>query len=290
MPDTGIILLLTVAVIICIFFIAVIVRDSNRFVIAEYKVRSAKLYRNCRIVMLSDLHNKEYGKDNFRLVQAVDEIRPDIIVIAGDMVTANEKKTEYTVPKKLIKQLAEKYPVYYGTGNHEYRMKIYKESYGEEYSHYSEELKKYGVRMLENERVFLPEINMEICGLELERCYYQRMRLKKLEEAYLSSLLGKSREDCYELLIAHNPDYFKEYAAWGADLTLAGHVHGGVMRLPYLGGVISPMMRLFPKYDGGIFKEYGKTMILGRGLGMHTIPIRIFNPGEIVVVDLEAEA
>ena len=129
---------------------------------------------------------------------------------------------------------------------------------------------------------------MEICGLELERCYYQRLRLKNMEKSYLNGLLGKSREDCYELLIAHNPDYFKEYAAWGADLTLSGHVHGGVMRLPYLGGVISPMLHLFPKYDGGMFKEYGRLMILGRGLGMHTIPVRVFNPGEVVVVDLEA--
>lgn len=73
----------------------------------------------------------------------------------------------------------------------------------------------------------------------------------------------------------------------GADLTVAGHVHGGVMKLPLLGGVISPSFRLFPKYDRGMFEEYGKRMVLSRGLGMHTIPIRIFNPGELVVIHLE---
>lgn len=105
-------------------------------------------------------------------------------------------------------------------------------------------------------------------------------------ETYVEGLLGKSRRDCFELLIAHNPDYFDNYAKWGADLTVSGHVHGGIMRLPVLGGVISPMLRLFPKYDGGLFEKDGRQMILSRGLGMHTIPVRIFNPGELVVIHL----
>lgn len=87
-------------------------------------------------------------------------------------------------------------------------------------------------------------------------------------------------------MIAHNPEYFPAYAEWGADLVLSGHVHGGLMRLPFLGGVIAPSMKLFPKYDGGVFEEHGSTMILSRGLGTHTLPIRIFNPGELVVIRL----
>lgn len=172
-------------------------------------------------------------------------------------------------------------------GNHEHKVKLYTETYGRVYQEYLAELGKYGVEMLDNKRIFLPELNMEICGLEIERSYYKRLRHKEMDADYLNGLLGKSRQDCYEVLIAHNPDYFRQYADWGADLVLAGHVHGGVVRLPVLGGVISPMLHLFPKYDGGLFKEYGKTMILGRGLGMHTIPLRMFNPGELVVIELE---
>ena len=70
---------------------------------------------------------------------------------------------------------------------------------------------------------------------------------------------------------------------------LSGHVHGGIMRLPLLGGVLSPSLRFFPKYDGGLFREGGSRMILGRGLGSHTIPVRVFNPGELVVIELLAE-
>lgn len=190
---------------------------------------------------------------------------------------------------ELIRKLSKRYPIYYALGNHEYRMKVYREKYGNRFETYMGELKKLGVQVLENEKIFLPEFNMEICGLEMDRVYYKRLRHQKMPQDYMQKLLGKGREDRLELLIAHNPDYFKEYAAWGADLTVSGHVHGGVVRLPLLGGVISPMLHLFPKYDGGRFDEYGKVMILGRGLGMHTIPLRLFNPGEIVVLDLEAK-
>ncbi|MDE7197816.1 MAG: hypothetical protein K2O15_02920, partial [Lachnospiraceae bacterium] len=87
----------------------------------------------------------------------------------------------------------------------------------------------------------------------------------------------------------HNPVYFDAYEAWGADLVVSGHVHGGIMRLPVLGGVISPALTLFPKYDGGVFYEKESTMILSRGLSSHTLPIRIFNPGELIVIDLKPD-
>ena len=87
-------------------------------------------------------------------------------------------------------------------------------------------------------------------------------------------------------MLAHNPAYFEAYASWGADLTLSGHVHGGIMRLPWLGGVLSTSLTLFPKYDGGEFRLGEKRMIVSRGLGSHTIPIRIFNPAELVAVEL----
>lgn len=275
---------------VLLFLLIVTIRDSRRFVVVKYHITSPKLRKKCRIVMLSDLHNKEYGEQNERLLQAIREQNPDLILMAGDMVTANGEKTQMQAPLWFIRRLAGEYPVYYGIGNHEYRIKIYKEDYGDKYEEYARELKKSGVRLLENERIYLPEYNMEICGLEMERLYYKRFRRSRMDRQYIKSLLGSGRADCMELLIAHNPDYFEQYAAWGAELVLAGHVHGGVVRLPLAGGVISPSVHLFPKYDGGLYEEYGSRMILGRGLGMHTIPIRIFNPGELVVVELDCDA
>lgn len=285
----GLMVLAVVLIAAVVGMAVVICRDSRRFVTVEYRICSKKLKKKVKIALLSDLHNKSYGRDNEELLKAIDEAAPDMVVIAGDMLTANEERTSYTVPISLIKRLTAKYPVYYGNGNHEYRMKMYREGYGRLYDDYAGQLRKCGVRLLENERVYLPETNMEIFGLEIEKPYYKRLRRKPMADDYIRSRIGRNEEGRFSLLIAHNPDYFENYAGWGADLTVSGHVHGGVMRLPVLGGVISPMFHLFPKYDGGLFEEYGKRLILSRGLGMHTIPLRIFNPGELVLIDLRPE-
>ncbi len=266
---------------------AVIAYDSTRFVTKEYRIFSEKVRGKSKILLMSDLHNKCYGKGNHKLLAQIKRINPDVIVTAGDMITANERKTCGRVPVDLLKRLAWDYPVYYGMGNHEYRMKMYREVYGDKFDRYKNELEKWGVHVLENERVYLRDSNIEICGLEIGKRFYKRMRRKPMEEGYIESLLGEAEGKYYELLIGHNPDYFKEYVLWGADLTVSGHVHGGVVRIPFWRGIISPSLRLFPEYDGGMFEEQGKKMVLSRGLGMHTIPLRMFNPAELVVIHLE---
>ena len=152
---------------------------------------------------------------------------------------------------------------------------------------YEEALQKIGIRRLVNEHTVLEESGICIYGSEIDKLYYKRFGIQPMDPEYLKSLLGQPSAEKYTILIAHNPDYFPKYADWGADLVLAGHVHGGMVRVPIWGkGVVSPNVRLFPKYDGGEF-TLGKTrMLLSRGLGMHTIPIRLFNPGEVLEVDL----
>lgn len=286
MSELGWIALIILILLIAAIMISILV-DSKRFVKAEYSISSKKLKKDCKIVLLSDLHNKSFGKDNKRLIEAIEKVDPDFIVIAGDMMTSNGEKTRCFVPVKLLRHLASQYPVYYGNGNHEYRMKVYKKVYRDMYDKYKKELTSCGVCFLENESVYLPGTNIELFGLEIEKYYYKRFYRRPMDDDYIESQIGKNNESHFELLVAHNPDYFDKYAQWGADLTVSGHVHGGVMKLPMVGGVISPMMHLFPKYDGGLFEEYGKQMILSRGLGMHTIPIRIFNPGELVIIHLK---
>jgi hypothetical protein len=89
--------------------------------------------------------------------------------------------------------------------------------------------------------------------------------------------------------MAHNPEYFEEYVTWGADLIFSGHVHGGMVRLPFLGGAVSPMIHFFPKYDKGLFENSNRYMILSGGLGNHTYKFRVNNLPEIVSVTLESE-
>ena len=150
-------------------------------------------------------------------------------------------------------------------------------------------MKKAGVRHLVNEKVYLPEFNMDIYGMEIDLDYYKKFQSISMEGDYPDRLLGMPDQTRATVLIAHNPDYFPAYAGWGADLVVSGHIHGGLMRLPVLGGAISPSFKLFPHFDGGQFWEGCSTMILSRGLGAHTLPIRIFNPGELVLIELKGE-
>ncbi|MBO5473200.1 MAG: metallophosphoesterase [Lachnospiraceae bacterium] len=274
--------------IIIIFVLCLLVSaaDCHRFVTVEYEIVCDKLTRPCRLVLLSDLHNKSFGKENEKLLKAIDGISPDAVLVAGDMLTASGNK-EYGTALALMKRLASRYRIYYGMGNHEYRLKLYPDQYGETYEEYMAGLKEAGIAPLVNESIYLPEYNLSVCGVEIDRRYYQRLRRYPMDSGYLAGVLGQPETASCQLLIAHNPEYFEEYAAWGADVVVSGHVHGGIMKLPFLGGVLSPGLTLFPRYDGGRFEKGRTTMILSRGLGTHTVPLRIFNPGELVVIHLK---
>ncbi len=278
-----------IAGLIC-FFVLIMCYDCNRFVTVEYEIDSGKLTGEYTFALLSDLHNKSFGERNGRLLAQLDKLAPDAVLVAGDMLTASGNSEKAQKTTAFMQDLAARYPVYYGMGNHEQRIGECPEAFGDFYETYVNQLNSFGIEPLINENVNLPSANINICGLQMDRCYYRKFRKHPMSTDYLTDMLGTPKEKQFQILIAHNPDYFEEYAAWGADLVVSGHVHGGLMRLPFLGGVVSPKLTLFPKYDGGRFESGGSTMILSRGLGTHTLPIRIFNPGELVVVRLKPKA
>lgn len=273
---------------VCLILIAlwVMIWDTNRFVVKTYTFRSDKLKKDCRLVFLSDLHNKEYGIGNERLLQAIGELAPDMVLVGGDMLNARPGAS-FKKGAALVQKCAEKYPVYYALGNHEYRARIYPENYGTMYADYMDSFKDSGIRFLDNESCLLPEFGIRLTGLTIDREYYKRFVKRKLKEGYLKETIGKVDDASYQILLAHNPEFFPDYAAWGPELVLSGHVHGGVARIPGFKGVVAPSLRPFPHYDGGLFEEHGSRMVISRGLGMHTIPVRLFNPGEVVVIELK---
>ncbi|MGN1146581.1 MAG: metallophosphoesterase [Acetatifactor sp.] len=282
-------ILATIFVFILVILLWVMVFDSNRFVIVRHSLSDRRIKKPCRAVVLADLHNKCYGKNNEQLLAAVKDCKPDFILVAGDIPTAKKGKG-LEIAISLMSELAKDYPVYYASGNHEHRMKLYPETYGDMGERYEEALREAGVHRLVNEHISLEENGIQIYGSEIDKSFYKRFGVQPMGADYMESILGKSGKGQYTVLIAHNPDYFPQYAAWGADLVLSGHIHGGIVRVPIWGkGIVSPNVRLFPKYDGGIFKEDKSTMLLSRGLGMHTIPVRLFNPGELLVVDFEPD-
>ena len=266
--------------------LAVGIIDGNRFVTVREEFALPGLSKECRFVLISDLHNKVYGNKNDKVIASIQEINPDFIILAGDLVTSQVSE-DMTPGIELINTLSQKYKIYYGLGNHESKMQRESERFGGKFDTLMQAVSNKNVKVLQNESIDLPQYNIRLTGLDLALEYFAHFRTVKMEDGYLQEVLPEYDRTRCNLLIAHNPDYFDDYAGWGAQLVLSGHVHGGIMRLPFLGGVISPSYKLFPKYDGGVFRRGGSVMLLGRGMGSHTIQLRFFNPAELYDVVLK---
>lgn len=249
-------------------------------------IESKKIGKDCTMVFLSDLHNHEFGNGNKRLLTAVDQVNPDLVLIGGDMMISREG-ADTSVPLSLIRRLARHYPVYYGNGNHETRMRREKAVYGSLYGDYVRSLQEMGVLVLSN-RTETFRSDIAITGIDLERKYYGKFKPEELLPEEIEQKAGKAAEGRFQILLCHSPLYFSACRAWGADLTLSGHFHGGTIRLPYLGGVMTPQYQFFLPCCAGEFEEQGKHLIVSRGLGTHSVNIRFNNKPQLVVIQLKA--
>lgn len=258
----------------------------KKFVTTKYEIESSKMKKNpVTLVMVSDLHNVVFGEKNEKLLQKIEEQKPDMILIAGDLVLGKKgqsTKQAYALLEKAVKIA----PVFYGPGNHEQRMKLYPQTYSRDYLIFEKQIKRLGVTVLENEsrECVINGEKILVSGLALPYAYYGKSRKLRLEKKVLTRLLGKPVKDSFQIVLAHTPRYAETYLEWGGDLILSGHYHGGMVKIPFLGGVISPDFRLFPKYCHGIFHKGDSHLIVGAGLGEHTIPLRILNPRELITI------
>ncbi len=284
-------MLFVILILICFFCIFVLIesyRENKMLSVSEYIIQSPKINKKLSFVMLSDLHNSEYGKDNCNLIRKIDELKPDMILIAGDLIIGKPGYTSETAIK-LLNELGAKYDVYIGKGNHELRCFMHPEQYGDMWERLYEETKDK-VKWLINDAIYLDDYQVGIYGLDMERPYYRRFKKLPMDERYLKNLMPPLDENYYNILLAHNPDYFEEYARWGADLSLSGHVHGGMIIIPGLGGLVSPMVRFFPKYFRGLYTMgHDKIMIVSAGLGSHTLRFRVNNKPDIPYIVLKSD-
>lgn len=256
--------------------------------ITEYTIISKKVptsFNDYKILHLSDLHNVSLGKNNKRLLKNIEKINPDIIVMTGDMVNTNSKN--YNNFFNLAKEISSKYSSYYIMGNHELRLNskkqldiIYK-------------LESLGINILNNKEATILKDNeaINIYGVcQPISTYKNALKNDKKNDFTLNNMkeifpIIDTKK--FNILLAHSPFDFKVFEKWGADLVLSGHVHGGIIRLPFIGGLLSPERTFFPKYDYGEFIINDSKMILSRGLGNGTINLRIFNNPEICVIKLK---
>lgn len=251
----------------------------------RYEVCSDKLKEEHRWVVLADLHLWRYGKHNERLLAAIREEKPGAIFVPGDLIV-HTKPERFFVAEELMEQLTAIAPVFFSNGNHESRLEDQEHSNYIAYQRLKTRMLELGVHILNNERelVRVGKDELAVIGLELPLSYYKKGVDTPLAQEELSRFLGEPDDRHYQILLAHTPKYVPEYLAWGADLCLCGHYHGGLVCLPGIGSVISPQFELFPKYSFGRFDRGAQTALISRGMGTHTFHVRIFNRSELLVV------
>ncbi|CVI70389.1 phosphodiesterase YaeI [Clostridiales bacterium CHKCI001] len=269
--------------------------ELHRLVVTEYEIASPKLeqiWEGYRIAVLGDLHNNEFGENNETLIRAVKDANPDIILIVGDLMVVKEwKEKDFSVTDTILKGLSKLAPVYYANGNHELRMEQSPEQYPGWNQEFQQILKKYQIHYLVDQTVLLKKggTTIALSGLNIGEEYYQfKGKKRQMPPCYIENKIGNPKKDQFHILMAHTPLYVEEYAQWGADLVFSGHFHGGTIRLPILGGVMTPQMQFFSGLDRGLVKRGETRMIVTGGLGTHSINIRLNNPPELVMVTLRS--
>lgn len=291
--------LLTAAAAVISFAVVCLKRsqyEREHFVTEEITLQSKKIKKRRTLVFLSDIHDKEFGSDGNGLLDAIYQIRPDAVLIGGDTMVAKEGKASLTVTKRLIHGLSllpkpngtGYCPIYYGNGNHEQRLNEEREHYGTLYDELLELFRQEGVHYLSDSSELLGE-DICISGLNLEHGHYRNVVPEPLKPNFIDARLGQPDSEKYQILLAHSPLFYPSYAAWGADLTLCGHFHGGTIRLPFLGGVMTPQLQFFLPCCAGTIETDGRFMAVSRGLGTHSVNIRLNNRPQLLVIHLEPE-
>lgn len=261
--------------------------ENNTIEASYYEIESKKIpssFNNFKILQLSDLHSKTFNNNNEYLIKKIDAEIPDIVVMTGDMI--NNKDENYKSFSLLASYLSKNYDTYYVFGNHEEDLDY----------HQKENLKNLletlNIKTLYNKKISLKRNDgtINLYGLCFDMIYYKKPYKFSEDFNVLENkkLLGNPNINLYNILLAHNPLYFEVYSEWGADVILSGHVHGGIIKIPFLGGLLSPERKFFPKYYSGKYEIKNSKLIVNRGLGNTKIKLRIFNKPEISIITLKS--
>ena len=235
-----------------------------------------------RIAHLSDLHGHEYGENSADLLAMVAEQAPDLIVLTWDLIDQN---SQITLVPALAKGLVSIAPTYYVTGNHEWSIEW--SGSADAVRTLKELLTDCGVVVLSNEYVRLERDGSAVvlAGIDDPNGYADQ---KTPEELYAE--IEAEQPGLFTILLAHRNDAFERYAAAGYDFVMSGHGHGGIVRLPFTDGLLSPARTLLPTWTAGVYTHGDSTLFASRGLGNNTVPVsgfRLFNRPDLAIVELK---
>ena len=255
----------------------------NWLTVTHFTVRSSKISEPFRIVLVSDLHEHQFGRDNEKLAEKIREQSPDLIVIDGDMINGDSENADTAV--ELVRALKEAAPVYYSFGNHEYS---YMEAGHEDLT---EELEAAGAVVLNYQSIDIDVKGNQIrLGGLYEYGFETGMQSEEENERAIPYLEEYADTDRYLIMCAHRPESFYPWDMadqWGIDLVLSGHLHGGQVIIPGVGGLYNSLDGFFPKFDYGQYKLGDSDMVITRGLGSNPKMLpRFNNPPEIAVVEV----
>lgn len=255
---------------------AFLIKDSlEDLEISRYEVNSQKLpesFDGFKIVQLSDLHGAEFGEDGMELVDKVGSLEPDMIALTGDFVT---DEGDLAAVEKLAARLVKLCPVYFISGNHEFGSGLAVKV--------RNILERAGVKYLSNEYLTISRGEDEILlgGVEDPLAYADMLSPDELAQK-----MNDAAPDAFKILLRHRNYWMTEYPELPVDLIFCGHAHGGLIRIPGVGGLIGTDRRLFPDFDAGEYNNGRYTLIVSRGLGNSVSIPRVFNRPEIVCVEL----
>ena len=249
-----------------------------------YTETSGKIGSSVRIAVLTDFHDSNYGEKQQKLIKAIRIQEPDLILLVGDIA---DEIRPHDATKELLSAIGSLFPCYYVTGNHEYR--------SGEAADIKELIRSCGVTVLEADAEIIRVSGQEIrlCGVDdplaFRSPYNTDHDVTESWQTQFEACRAEAGDGIYTILLSHRPELTEPYRDSGFDLVLAGHAHGGQIRIPGLiNGLFAPNQGLFPSYAGGRYTLGETVMIVSRGLCRNAIP-RVFNPPELVIVDLEPE-
>ena len=257
-----------------------LVRDNRNLQVTSFDVYGPRLpqsFDGLCIAQVSDLHNASFGRDNRRLLEALRQAKPDLIALTGDLI--DRRRPNPARVCRLAAEAATIAPCYFVPGNHEAKF--------DDYPSLRQALAAAGVQVLENRSVPFARGGacIRIAGLS-DPAFFPGETREQRRSAALAQLPGLLQHPEYTVLLCHRPELFENYADGGVDLALCGHAHGGQVRLPLFGGVLAPEQGLFPHYDAGRDRAGHTTMVVSRGLGNSSFPLRCNNRPELVLVRL----
>ena len=279
---------ITAATVICLTAFLAVLFGNAHISTASYSVALQNLGSSVRVILLSDLHGKSFGRENSRLIAKIQEQSPDAIFLDGDMIDRSAGPTDVQELLRLIERLHEIAPVYFALGNHELE-------YMQTDTSLLTQVTEAGAVIVNDSYVDVTIAGqpLRIGGTMGHAFYFGRSEEEFSSSPEYQFLKAFEDTDVPKICLAHMPDTFifnGAYNLWNVDLILSGHTHGGLIRLPFIGGLYAPMQGWFPEYDQGYFRlgEH-MQMVITSGLAGHGMIPRINNPPEIVVIDLVPE-